>query len=66
MFQVTQEIEFCYGHRLLNYAGKCRHLYGHNGRILITLESTELDTPPPSRGWFPRFCTTFGRKSGMQ
>lgn len=43
MFQVTQEIEFCYGHRLLNYAGKCRHLHGHNGRILITLEATELD-----------------------
>jgi len=44
MFQVTQEIEFCYGHRLLNYAGKCRHLHGHNGRILITLEAAELDT----------------------
>lgn len=43
MFQVTQEIEFCYGHRLLNYAGKCRHLHGHNGRILITLEGAELD-----------------------
>ena len=44
MFQVTQEIEFCYGHRLLNYAGKCRHLHGHNGRILITLEALELDS----------------------
>lgn len=43
MFQVTQEIEFCYGHRLLDYAGKCRHLHGHNGRILITLEGENLD-----------------------
>jgi 6-pyruvoyltetrahydropterin/6-carboxytetrahydropterin synthase len=44
MFRVTQEIEFCYGHRLLNYAGKCRHLHGHNGRLLITLEAMELDS----------------------
>ena len=32
MFTVSREIDFCYGHRLLNYAGKCRHLHGHNGR----------------------------------
>lgn len=43
MFQVTQEIEFCYGHRLLNYAGKCRHLHGHNGRAVIVLEGAALD-----------------------
>lgn len=43
MFQVTREIDFCYGHRLLNYEGKCRHLHGHNGKAIITVESTELD-----------------------
>jgi 6-pyruvoyltetrahydropterin/6-carboxytetrahydropterin synthase len=43
MFQVSQEIEFCYGHRLLNYAGKCRHLHGHNGRAVIVLEGESLD-----------------------
>ncbi len=43
MFRVTKEIDFCYGHRLLNYDGKCRHLHGHNGRAVITLESTGLD-----------------------
>jgi len=43
MFRVTREIEFCYGHRLLNYDGKCRHLHGHNGRAVITLEGRELD-----------------------
>lgn len=43
MFRVTQEIDFCYGHRLLNYAGKCRFLHGHNGRVLITLQGSELD-----------------------
>ncbi len=43
MFRVTREIDFCYGHRLLNYPGKCRHLHGHNGRAVITLQGPELD-----------------------
>lgn len=43
MYRVTREIHFCYGHRLLHYDGKCRHLHGHNGRALITLESDRLD-----------------------
>lgn len=43
MFQVTRELRFCYGHRLLNYDGKCRHLHGHNGRAVITLEAERLD-----------------------
>ena len=43
MYRVTREIHFCYGHRLLHYDGKCRHLHGHNGRAVITVESPELD-----------------------
>ncbi len=43
MFAVTKEIHFCYGHRLLGYAGKCRHLHGHNGKVVVTLEAPELD-----------------------
>ena len=43
MFRVTREIDFCYGHRLLNYEGKCRHLHGHNGRAVITLQTSSLD-----------------------
>lgn len=43
MFRVTQEIEFCYGHRLLNYDGKCKHLHGHNGKAVIVLEAADLD-----------------------
>ena len=43
MFRVTREIHFCYGHRLLNYQGKCRNLHGHNGKVLISLEAPELD-----------------------
>ncbi len=42
MFRVSREIDFCYGHRLLNYDGKCRFLHGHNGRAVITLQSENL------------------------
>lgn len=43
MYRVTREIHFCYGHRLLNYDGKCRHLHGHNAKALITVEGEGLD-----------------------
>src|SRR5947209_13494703 len=43
MYVVTRELRFCYGHRLLQYAGKCRHLHGHNGRAVITLAALALD-----------------------
>jgi 6-pyruvoyltetrahydropterin/6-carboxytetrahydropterin synthase len=43
VFKIAKEIHFCYGHRLLNYAGKCRHLHGHNGKAVITLEAPSLD-----------------------
>ena len=43
MFRVTREIDFCYGHRLLNYDGKCKYLHGHNGRAVIAIQSDALD-----------------------
>lgn len=43
MYKVTKSIPFCYGHRLLNYSGKCRHLHGHNGRVVIELSADRLD-----------------------
>ncbi len=43
MFRVTREITFCYGHRLIRYEGKCRHLHGHNGRAEVVLEAETLD-----------------------
>ena len=42
-YRVTKEIFFCYGHRLLNYDGKCRHLHGHNGKVVVTLQADRLD-----------------------
>jgi 6-pyruvoyltetrahydropterin/6-carboxytetrahydropterin synthase len=44
MYRVSREIYFCYGHRLLNYEGKCRYLHGHNGKAIITLEAAALDS----------------------
>jgi 6-pyruvoyltetrahydropterin/6-carboxytetrahydropterin synthase len=43
MYRVSKSVSFCYGHRLLNYQGKCQHLHGHNARAVITLESATLD-----------------------
>lgn len=43
MYRVSRQIDFCYGHRLLNYDGKCKHLHGHNGRAVITIASDKLD-----------------------
>lgn len=43
MYRVTRIIHFCYGHRLLNYQGKCRYLHGHNGMVEIELEANTLD-----------------------
>jgi len=40
---VTTEIHFAYGHRLLDYDGKCAHPHGHNGRVEIELACETLD-----------------------
>ena len=44
MFRVTRQMDFCYGHRLLDYDGKCKHLHGHNGRAVISIEAETLDS----------------------
>ncbi len=43
MYRVTESVEFCYGHRLLHYQGKCAHLHGHNGRVEIEIAAPALD-----------------------
>ncbi|MEO0249750.1 MAG: 6-carboxytetrahydropterin synthase [candidate division WOR-3 bacterium] len=43
MYKATKGIYFCYGHRLLNYGGKCKNLHGHNAKAEIELESETLD-----------------------
>jgi 6-pyruvoyltetrahydropterin/6-carboxytetrahydropterin synthase len=43
MYSITKEVYFCYGHRLMNHPGKCRHLHGHSVKAAITLEAEVLD-----------------------
>ena len=38
----TIDHRFCYGHRLLDYNGKCKHLHGHTARFEASLRD---DTP---------------------
>jgi len=43
MYKVTKELHFCYGHRLMQYQGKCRVPHGHNAKVAIDLAAETLD-----------------------
>jgi 6-pyruvoyltetrahydropterin/6-carboxytetrahydropterin synthase len=43
MFAVTKRIDFCYGHRLLDYQGICQHPHGHNAVAEIEIRTEALD-----------------------
>ena len=43
MYSVTKRIEFCYGHRLMDYNGVCQHPHGHNAVVEIHIEAATLD-----------------------
>ena len=43
MYLVTKRIEFCYGHRLLDYDGVCKHPHGHNAVAEIEVRTDSLD-----------------------
>ena len=40
---VTKRIDFCYGHRLLDYDGVCKHPHGHNASVEIEVRTDRLD-----------------------
>jgi 6-pyruvoyltetrahydropterin/6-carboxytetrahydropterin synthase len=42
-YKVTKSIDFCYGHRLMDYSGKCKNVHGHNGRVEFDLAAPKLD-----------------------
>lgn len=44
MYTITKEVYFCYGHRLMNHAGKCRHLHGHSVKAAISVSQAALNT----------------------
>jgi 6-pyruvoyltetrahydropterin/6-carboxytetrahydropterin synthase len=43
MYSVTKRIDFCYGHRLLDYDGVCKHPHGHNAVVEIEVRADALD-----------------------
>lgn len=53
IFEIDKQFDFCYGHRVYNQEldpelsvnglCKCRHLHGHNGRLLVGLKAENLD-----------------------
>jgi len=43
MYSVTKRIEFCYGHRLMDYDGVCQHPHGHNAVVEVHIEADTLD-----------------------
>jgi 6-pyruvoyltetrahydropterin/6-carboxytetrahydropterin synthase len=44
MYSVTKIIDFCYGHRLLDYDGICKHPHGHNAVAEIEVRTGQLDS----------------------
>ena len=45
MYSVTKRIEFCYGHRLLDYDGICQHPHGHNALAEIEVGARRYILP---------------------
>ena len=43
MYSVTKRIDFCYGHRLLDYDGICKHPHGHNAVAEVEVRTDHLD-----------------------
>ena len=43
MHKVVKKLDFCYGHRLLDYNGKCAHPHGHNGILEVEIAGETLD-----------------------
>jgi 6-pyruvoyltetrahydropterin/6-carboxytetrahydropterin synthase len=43
MHIITKEVTFCYGHRLIHHAGKCRNLHGHSAKVAISIYQEKLN-----------------------
>lgn len=42
-YWIVKRLHFSYGHRLMDYDGKCAHAHGHNGVIELEFYAQELD-----------------------
>ncbi len=68
-WEISKAFDFCYGHRVwsqelnpefsLDPCLKCRHLHGHQGKVVITLKSSQLHngmvTDFKHLNWFKQF-----------
>tara|TARA_B110000046_G_scaffold182656_1_gene217107 strand:+ start:488 stop:1024 length:537 start_codon:yes stop_codon:yes gene_type:complete len=68
-WQISKEFDFCYGHRVwsqelikefsLDDCLMCRHLHGHQGKVLVHMESENLKngmvTDFKHLNWFKKF-----------
>ena len=68
-WNISKQFDFCYGHRVwsqelnkdfaLDECLKCRHLHGHQGKIIVHLESDKLQngmvTDFKHLNWFKQF-----------
>ncbi len=43
MHRIVKTLHFCYGHRLLDYDGKCARPHGHNAVVEVELRAETLD-----------------------
>ncbi len=43
MYRIVKELSFAAGHYIRGHAGPCRHPHGHNYRLRVHLEASELD-----------------------
>jgi 6-pyruvoyltetrahydropterin/6-carboxytetrahydropterin synthase len=43
MHGILKRVHMCYGHRLMNYTGRCAHPHGHNGIAEVELSAVTLD-----------------------
>lgn len=50
MYQLTTEHSFDSAHFLAGYQGKCRNLHGHRWRVVLTVESEDLQDDLQQRG----------------
>ena len=42
-YTIEKEVKFCCAHRLNGHEGQCKNLHGHNYRVIVRIESKELD-----------------------
>lgn len=60
MLTVTKRFEFCYGHYLPSYSGKCRNMHGHNSVVEV-----EIAKSPPGSAVYNGMIMDFSDIKGI-